>query len=103
MPGERVGFGATANIYAWGDGQVLKLFHAGISEAAIRREAEATAIAHGIGLAVPAVGGVVEVDGRLGIVYERVSGPTLLQSISASPWPRRRCPGGIGPSRGRLR
>lgn len=84
--GERLGFGATAGIYAWGDDQVLKVFRPGMSESAVRHEAEATAVAHSLGLAVPAVGGMLEIDGRLGIVYERLTGPTLLQSLSASPW-----------------
>jgi Ser/Thr protein kinase RdoA (MazF antagonist) len=84
--GERIGFGATANLYPWGEGQVLKLFHSGMLEASVREEAAATAAAHDLGLPVPAMGGVIEVEGRLGIIYERVDGPTLLQVTSKAPW-----------------
>ena len=63
IKGPLIGQGLTAEIYAWGDGQVLKLYHTGLSEEWIRREAEVTRIAHGAGLAAPAVGPVVEIDG----------------------------------------
>lgn len=65
---------------------MLKLFRAGISETSVRHEAEATTAAYDLGFAVPAVGGVIEVDGRLGIIYERLQGPTLLQHFAAAPW-----------------
>ncbi len=77
--------GGTSDVYAWQDGQVLKLFR--------RRseyhphEIEATRAAHGVGLPVPAVvqAELVEVDGREGIVFERVDGPTMSQYVNANP------------------
>jgi hypothetical protein len=38
------------------------------------------------GLQVPAVGGVIEVHGRAGILFERVAGPTLVQRFMTQPW-----------------
>lgn len=38
------------------------------------------------GLPVPAVEGVIEVNGRHGIIFERVDGPTLLSRMTAQPW-----------------
>ena len=86
IKGPLIGQGLTAEIYAWGDGQVLKLYHAGFPEKWIHREAEVTRIAHGAGLAAPAVGPVVELDGRQGIVYERIDGESMLRTFAAKPW-----------------
>lgn len=76
-----VGRGRTADVCAWEDGQVLKLFHPRFSEEPVRREALATRLAHEAGLAVPAVGGLVRVADRLGVIYERISGGTMLGAM----------------------
>ena len=89
--GERIGFGGTADIYAWRDAHVLKLFHQGFPAEPVREEAEATRFAHAAGLAAPATGDVVELDGQQGIIFERLSGPTMLQQIGARPWALPRC------------
>jgi len=85
-PGERIGYGATADIYAWGDGQVLKLLHEGMPAEHAREEAEATRLAYAAGIPAPATGDLIEVDGRQAIVFERLSGPSMLQRIGARPW-----------------
>lgn len=41
---------------------------------------------HAMGLPVPAPEEVVEVEGRPGIVMERIVGPSLLQLVQAKPW-----------------
>jgi len=81
-----IGIGFTAEVYAWKDGQVLKLFNPGISRRAAETEANLTRIVHATGLPVPAVGDVVEIDGRFGLVYERVDGMTMLQAFMKKPW-----------------
>ncbi len=86
-----VGRGRTADVLAWGQGQVLKLFHAGFREEPVRREAHTTRLAHEAGLAAPAVGELVTVEGRLGIVYERIVGPSLLAHTRAHLWRARAC------------
>ncbi len=78
--------GRTAEIYPWGEGRVLKLYrdwyppHLAEYEARIGRAVQAA------GLPVPAVGEVVEVAGRRGLVYERVDGPSLAEVLRARPW-----------------
>lgn len=87
MPkGPPIGVGRTAEVYAWGEGQVLKLYRAGMPAGWVRREAEVGRIVFESGLDAPAVGEVVEVDGRLGVVYERVDGPSMLEVMSRRPW-----------------
>jgi uncharacterized protein (TIGR02172 family) len=83
---ELLGQGRTAEIYAWEDGLALKLFRRDFPFEWIHREARATRIAHAAGLSAPAVGEIVEVDARTGIVYERVDGVSMLQSFATRPW-----------------
>jgi tRNA A-37 threonylcarbamoyl transferase component Bud32 len=80
-----LGRGRTAEVYAWND-KALKLFVDGFPAEWIRAEAEATRVAHRAGLSAPAVGEIVEVDGRIGIVYERIDGVSMLQTFATRPW-----------------
>jgi hypothetical protein len=93
-PRERtvIGRGRTAEILAWGEGRVLKLYVEGSSREYVRREAEVSRFVHRAGLPAPAVydsdasDGLYEVDGRLGILYERIDGPTMLRDLGSRPW-----------------
>jgi Ser/Thr protein kinase RdoA (MazF antagonist) len=84
--GTIIGEGRTADILAWDDGYVLKLYKEGWSREYAEYEARIAHIVHGSGAAAPAVGELVEVDGRMGLVYERVVGPTLEGLIQRAPW-----------------
>jgi len=75
--GELIARGRTSEIFAWGENQVLKLLLEEYPVSDAEREARITEAAHQLGLPVPAVGDVVEVDGRWGIVFERVEGPSM--------------------------
>lgn len=81
--------GRTAEVFAWGKTgtQALKLFRPGWSMDAARHEAEIARAIYAAGVAVPRVYEVVEVDGRAGVVYERIAGPSLLDMLAAPPWP----------------
>lgn len=78
--------GRTAEVYAWGEDRVLKLFYSGCSEQSVRQEARITGLVHAAGLPVPGVEGVVEQDGRLGIVFERIAGVSMLEIFLRQPW-----------------
>jgi aminoglycoside phosphotransferase (APT) family kinase protein len=73
-------------VYAWNDGRALKLYHAGWPADAAEREFQVARAAHTVGAAAPAVVGVVRVEGRPGVVYERLDGPSLLNHTTAKPW-----------------
>jgi Ser/Thr protein kinase RdoA (MazF antagonist) len=73
-------------VFAWGDTQVLKLFAVGRDAAAIEAEARVSQIVHEAGVPTPGTHGVVEVEGRHGIVYDRVNGTSMLGQLSAKPW-----------------
>jgi aminoglycoside phosphotransferase (APT) family kinase protein len=81
---ELVGKGFCADVYAWGAGRVLKLFHS-VTERA-EREFTATKAVHSSGLPVPAAYEIVEVEGRTGIVFERIDGVSLFDRTQARPW-----------------
>jgi uncharacterized protein (TIGR02172 family) len=78
--------GFTAEIYAWNNGQVVKLFNSGIARETVEYEANLTRIVHGTGLPVPAVGDVCEINGRFGLELECVDGSSMLQALVSKPW-----------------
>lgn len=84
--GQRIGVGRTADVYAWGDREILKLYRADVPQAWVHQEARIGRVVAEAGLHAPAVGETVEVDGRLGIVYERITGPSMLDAVARRPW-----------------
>ena len=84
--GEMLARGRTAEVFAWKDNQVLKLFLEDWPVDSVEHEAQVTGAVHKAGLPAPAVEGTVEVEGRLGIVLERVDGPSMLQVLTSKPW-----------------
>ncbi len=81
-----IALGATAEIYPWKDGQVLKLFNQGMSRGTVEYEARLTRIAQTTGLPVPAVGEIVEIGGRYGVEYEKIEGNNMLEALIQRPW-----------------
>lgn len=84
--GEPIAVGRTAEIYAWEDGQVLKLFLDWVPENSAQYEARIARAVHAAGLPVPAVGELIEVEGRRGLVYERVEGVSMAAALRDRPW-----------------
>jgi uncharacterized protein (TIGR02172 family) len=84
--GKPIALGRTAEIYAWEEGQVLKLFQNWLSADRVEFEAQISRAVHTSGLPVPAVEEVVEVNGRLGLIFERVVGPSMSEHIETKPW-----------------
>lgn len=85
-PSELVGRGFNSDVYAWGEGRVLKLFHPRLSRDHADREYRATRAVRAAGLPAPAAYEVIEVGDRRGIVFERIDGPSLLGYTQARPW-----------------
>jgi hypothetical protein len=79
--GEKVGEGATADIHAWAPGQVVKLFKAGISQQLSSHEARMTRAVFAAGASALEVFDEVTLEGRFGIVLQRLDGPTLVQLL----------------------
>lgn len=84
--GPLVGAGRTAEVYAWDEHHVLKLFHTFMPIESVAAEARFAHVVTAAGLPTPAAGdSLIEVNGRHGIIYERVDGPTMLASLVDAP------------------
>ncbi len=84
--GARIAEGRTAEVFAWGERWVLKLFREGCPRAWAEQEVQIARVVQQTALPVPTVGDLVEIEGRIGIVYERVSGPSMLREFISRPW-----------------
>ncbi|WP_191842688.1 phosphotransferase family protein [Catellatospora chokoriensis] len=83
MIGAKLGEGREAEVYAWGDRAVVKLYRPGY----LGHLAESTALANldGHGVA-PRLIEVVNWDGRPGLVLERLAGSDMLALLQRRPW-----------------
>lgn len=89
--GAPLAYGRTAEIYAWDAGTVLKLFYDWYGADAIAYElriarAVAAAADEAGGHLAPWVGNLVEVNGRTGLVYQRVPGTSMVAAMGRAPW-----------------
>jgi uncharacterized protein (TIGR02172 family) len=81
-----IAVGRTAEIYPFEDGKVLKLFFPTIPQPWIDKEVDTGRYIQEAGLPVPKVYGTVQREGREGVVYERIEGPSLLNQLGSKPW-----------------
>jgi aminoglycoside phosphotransferase (APT) family kinase protein len=82
----RLGGGREADVFAWDEHLALRLARDPGRAEKIKREATALAGAHEAGAPVPAVHGLVSVEGRPGALLDRVHGEDLLTLIGRRPW-----------------
>jgi aminoglycoside phosphotransferase (APT) family kinase protein len=66
--------------------KVLKFCFAWVPEASVRQEAKISRAIEAMGLPVPGVVGICTMEGRFGIIYERVVGRSMLAVMAAKPW-----------------
>lgn len=78
--------GRMAEIRALDHRQVLKVFRPGVSLASAETEARKTQALHEMGLPVPRVWEVIQVEGRPALVMDRVNGVTMLEEIARHPF-----------------
>lgn len=83
--GKPIAQGSVADIYKWGEGQILKLFHDWVPAYGVEHVARMARAVHAVGLPVPAVGEVIEVSGRLGLIYEHIEGGTMADDLLGTP------------------
>ena len=72
--GRFVAAGRTSDVYTYGEGSVVKIPRPGVPGHWASLEARHTAAVHRLGLPVPEMRGVIEIDGRDAVVFERVDG-----------------------------
>ncbi len=78
--------GRTAEIYEWDEGQILKLYHDWCPPHWVEDKSKVAYAIHEAGIPSPAVGEILEVNHRRGLVYERVTGQSMLREMSMRPW-----------------
>jgi hypothetical protein len=81
-----IGIGRTAEIYAWQEHQVIKLFHAECPPELAEYEAMKSRMISSMNIPTPRFFGMVELDGRKGLIYERVYGISMLKMVNMRPW-----------------
>lgn len=84
--GELLGKGMTADVYVWGQDKVLKLYKEGYREEWIQREAAIGRKIYEAEVPSPAVFDMVEIDGRKGIILERIFGKSMMAMLFKEPW-----------------
>src|SRR5262249_13297864 len=77
--GEKIGEGGYADVHAWAPGQGVKLFKAGVPRRLSWWGARTPRALVAAGGPAPEVFDEVTLEGRLGMVPNRLDGPTLLQ------------------------
>lgn len=85
-PGERLGIGRGAEVFACGEGRVLKLLRNPEDAHWLTQEAAAQRAAIAAGIRAPQVFDLVEHDGRPGLLMERIEGPDGLTLFDKEPW-----------------
>lgn len=78
--------GRTAEVYAWQENQILKLFYSWCPAHWVRHEADNSRVVSTKRLTTPQLLDLVEIEDRQGIIYERVDGPSMLDLVSTKPW-----------------
>lgn len=78
--------GRTAEIYAWDDRHILKLYRDWCPSDWVVYEASIARAVYEAGIPSPAPGEIVEASGRRGLIYERLDGISMVQYLHARPW-----------------
>lgn len=81
--GKRLGVGANAEVFEYGNGKVIKLFYDRGRGSGVQAEFNRSQAVWDLGLPVPQPFGVVELDERPGLILERIDGPSIGESLFA--------------------
>lgn len=84
--GSPLASGHTAEVFPWKEEYVLKLFFERYHLRAIEHEQNISRTINTSGLPAPVVGDIVEINGRYGLIYERIHGVPLIDIMSMRPW-----------------
>jgi aminoglycoside phosphotransferase (APT) family kinase protein len=85
-PGVLVARGFVSEVFAWDEGRVVKLYLAGTPLGTVKRAHHVTRAAWEAGLPVPATFDLVEIEGRHGIIFERIDGISMRKHFQFRPW-----------------
>jgi hypothetical protein len=86
LPEALIARGRTAEVFAWQEGQILKLFYDWCPPQWVQNEIDIRRVIATRTLPSPKLIDALEIEGRRGIIYERADGPTMLGLSGAKPW-----------------
>ncbi|MBD0383031.1 phosphotransferase family protein [Paenibacillus sedimenti] len=86
MDRKPIGVGRTAEVFEETEFTVLKLFYAHFPSNLAEREYRISHTISQLGLSTPKPVGRLILDGRQGIVYERIRGLTMVRLLGQKPW-----------------
>ena len=78
--------GRTAEVYKWDENHILKLYFEWCPSNWVEYEARIAHAVYAAGIPTPDAGEIIEVNGRRGLIYERVYGISMLQDLNSHPW-----------------
>lgn len=78
--------GRTADVYDWDERHILKLFHTWFPREDAEYEFKIARAVHASGVKSPAVEELLQLEGRNGLLYERVAGESMLVMFQRRPW-----------------
>src|SRR5262252_2581658 len=82
--GRLLAAGNVAEVFEWGS-RVIKLYRSPTAKQAAYREAANHAAVEALGIPVPALWAVRQIQGRWGIVFDRITGPSFAEQMRADP------------------
>jgi aminoglycoside phosphotransferase (APT) family kinase protein len=77
--------GRTAEVFDIGNQQILKLFRRDFPVQGAESEIQIAKLIPDDRLPVPKFFGKVEQDGRVGLIYQKIAGPSMLQRLNSNP------------------
>jgi Ser/Thr protein kinase RdoA (MazF antagonist) len=83
---QKIAEGATAEIFAWENNNVIKLFFDKMPRGMAQQETDRTNAVRASGFPAPVAYELLEVNGREGIVYERLDGDSFLHLLQTKMW-----------------
>lgn len=84
--GQLIAIGRTAEVYALDEDRVIKLFYDWHPAHWVQREIEIANLISSLSIRTPKILERIEINGRKGIIYERVNGSSLLKLATRKPW-----------------
>lgn len=86
MPKELIARGRTAEVYVWETGKIVKVYLPEFSAEDAKYEAQIAKVVQESGIACPHFFEQIEIEGRSGLVYERINGVTMGELALKAPW-----------------
>ncbi|QWU14846.1 phosphotransferase [Paenibacillus sophorae] len=81
-----IGQGRTADIFEYSQGKIIKLYKKDFPAEAINQELVVSGLACSLGIRTPEPFGHTQLDGRDGLIFQRISGVSLLSLFIKKPW-----------------